>query len=491
MKAQKIVEKEFKFPFEFHKFQEKSVSDAVRKDCVLLRHSVGLGKSAIGLSVALWCSIEEDVEQIWIVAPPILADQWYEFVKEVQGIDSVVIYRGTPEERLAMPLNESVIIMSTNIFRGRNPKPRKKGEENKKVIKPDKDWPKLKKIGENLKLAIIFDELSLKSLSSRTYRKLKKFLYGKMRLNLNDPCRHKLIALNATPISDPSQSYNWSALMTPGVYGSKRLFDIVHVEKQDHWGHVEEWKNQDLMKENLDLFSVEAPKGVIDLPEIVYNVVPYQLSSKHGELYREVAKAQFDALPPDKIELAVNSMFSTLQRLILVPDEFGLKVRPPILDYIDGYLDQIGDEQVIIFTRHVLVSKMLHEYLNNKPDRLFGNKAVAIYGGVNKKTRDEAFRKLKSGEAKQLVANIDSVGHGLNLQFMYRILFAELPFRSDRFEQTVGRVHRQGQRKTCFVDIPVVKDSIQEHIYHKLLKNDEDMSMIFKDKKKLSEFLDL
>jgi len=39
--------------------------------------------------------------------------------------------------------------------------------------------------------------------------------------------------------------------------------------------------------------------------------------------------------------------------------------------------------------------------------------------------------------------------------------------------------------------VPVVKDSIQERIYWKLLKNDEDLSMIFKDKKKLSEFLDL
>jgi SNF2 family DNA or RNA helicase len=96
---------------------------------------------------------------------------------------------------------------------------------------------------------------------------------------------------------------------------------------------------------------------------------------------------------------------------------------------------------------------------------------------------------MKSGKAHVLVANMDSLGHGINLQYINRVLFAELPFRKDRFTQAVGRVHRQGQKSRCFVDVPLAKGTIQGSIYHRLIENSEDLKHIYHEKESLRRFL--
>jgi len=455
------LQKYFTFPFDPHDFQETALAEIMMRDCSLLKFKVGLGKSFCSILAALFYSFEEGIEQILILCPSILLDQWHEFLQTISGIPEVGLFRGTPGERLLMDLEESVVLVSYNIFRGK------------------KDHNRFVKMAQKRKLCIIADELSLKSLKSQTYRKIKQLLYRKLRITKADRPFHKLIALNATPISDLSQVYNWCSLFAPGLYGSKRLFEFAHVAKQDHWGNVTEWVNEDVMSRNMGLFSVDTDKE-IKLPPLVETVVPYELSKPHMKLYREVEEAELDNLPEEKIELALNSMFSTLQRLVLAPSEFGLDIVSPVMEFIDGYLDQLGDDGVLIYTRHVIVSKMLAGLV---PD------CAAIYGGVSKVVREKAFNDLKSGKVKRLVGNIDSIGVGLNLQMLNHVIFVELPFRDDKLTQSIGRLHRQGQQETCFALYPLAKDTLQHQIYYKLLKNQEDLNKVLKTKHAVKAFL--
>ena len=87
------------------------------------------------------------------------------------------------------------------------------------------------------------------------------------------------------------------------------------------------------------------------------------------------------------------------------------------------------------------------------------------------------------------MGNLQSLGHGLNLQMLNHIVYVELPFRSDLLTQSTGRVHRQGQTETCFANFPLAKGTIQHQIYHKLLKNKEDLSLVMKTKDSAREFL--
>jgi len=455
------LNKNFTFPFKPHEFQVEAKHVMEMRDCSLLKFKVGLGKTFASILAALQYSLDDGVEQILILCPPILIDQWYNFLMSIKGIPSVRVYRGTPAQRAAMEMDESIIIASYNIFRGK------------------KDHKRFVSLARQSTLCIIADELSLKSLKSQTYRRLKKILYRKMRVELGDKSFHKLIALNATPISDLGQVYNWCSLFTPGLYGSKRLFEAVHVDKQDHWGNVLSWKDEEALQENMERFSVDTDEDV-KLPDLLETEIPYDLSEHHFSLYKQIEKAQLDSLPEDKLELALNSMFSILQRAIITPEEFWIGMRSPVLDFIDSYLEQLGDEGVLIYTRHVSVSRMLANYI---PD------CVAIYGGVTKPAREQAFKDLQSGKVKRLVGNLDSLGVGLNLQMLNHIIYVELPFRSDKLTQSLGRAHRQGQTKTCFANYPLAKNTLQYQIYHKLLKNKDLIDSVMNSKEDVLRFL--
>lgn len=460
------ISEHFTFPFKLHDFQEEAVEAIIRRKCTLLKFPVGLGKTACATNAALRLSLDEGVEQILIICPPVLIDQWGEWLLSIGGIPDVLLYRGTPTERAAMSLDAAAIVVSYNIFRG-----------TKKLTV---DHQRFQKLAKTRKLCVIADELSLKALRSETYQKLRMLIYGKLRVYAQDISAHYLIALNATPLSSLDHVFNWLAMMSPGVYDSRREFDFTHVRTQDHWGTTIKWKNTDLLDKNFSIITVDTDKEV-KLPPIVKTVIPYTLTKKHLKLYEEVKEAELANLPKDKIELAINSMFSTLQRLVLIPEEFGLNIRSPVLDFIEGYLDQMQPEDgVLIYTRHKIVSKLLAEKV---PD------CVAVYGDVPGHERDRAFEQLKSGECKRLVGNLQSLGVGLNLQILNHVIYIELPFRDDQLIQTTGRVHRQGQESTCHINFPIAKNTIQYSIYHKLLKNKEDLSVIMKTKEKAREFL--
>ena len=236
------------------------------------------------------------------------------------------------------------------------------------------------------------------------------------------------------------------------------------------------------MDANFDSFSVLPKEVGYQLPESVFVKLPYTLEPAHKKLYGKVADGLLTDLPDDVSELAVDALFATLQRVVLCPSEFGLtSVKPPIFDILDQYLDQIDeDDKMIVYTRHVMVSKMLHEHYPQ---------SVAVFGGVTNTRKKENIRAFKTGNAELMIANLDSLSKGQNLQVANHTVFAELPFRSDVMTQACGRTARQGQLKTCFFYLPYAKGTIQEQIYKRLIANDMDLKNFNRNKKTLAEFL--
>lgn len=462
MSSPKIVEEHFVLPYKPHNYQYDTVTRASELQCVLLNDLVGYGKSIMSLILGLYHAIENGVEQIMILVPPALLDQTAELYRSVKGIDEILIYRGTPAQRKKLAIETApVFLMSYNIFRS--------------------DFNRIQRIGSKHKLFILADELSLKTMGT-TYKKLKTLLYRKLRLTSSDKPYHYLCGCNATPLSSREQIYNWCSIFQPSYYPSYRLFELAHIAKLDYWGKVEEWRDTELMDENFNSFCVESRNVQLELPESVFKEVPYTLDKRHAALYKDIAEAEFELLPEDLHETAAEAYFSTLQKVVLVPKEFGLDIRPPILDIIDTYLDQLDqDDSVILYTRHVIVSRMLSEY--------YGDRCVAYFGEVSKAKKAEGLIRFKQGEAQIMVANLDSLGKGQNLQSANHTIYVEFPFRSDTLTQANGRTARQGQKKTCYFHFPLAKGTIQEHIIRRLLDNDVDLLKFNRNKKSLREFL--
>ena len=458
-----IVEEHYKFPFKLHQYQLEAIAECINKGDTLNCASVGHGKSVMSIYLALYCSLRYDVEQILITMPPSLIDQWEDFLKEIKGLDDVLVYRGTPAERREMDLTKhAVVLVSDRIF-----------------LRDDRRFLEM---GKRHKLFIIGDELSLKS-SSVTFKCWKNLIYRRMRVaaGQHKPF-HRFCALNATPVSSRDQVYWWCSIFKPSAYPSQKIFKNLHVSKEDNWGVALEYMNLDLMDKNFDSMSVIPKNTGLELPEQVFTKVPYTLSKPHKQLYNNILNAEFEKLNIDMIG-AVDAMFSVLQRVVLVPSEFGISIQSPIIDIIDQQLDQMDDDdKVIIYTRHVVVSQMLIQH--------YKDRAVAVFGKVSKADKSANVRKFKAGEAEIMIANLESLSKGQNLQVANQTIFVELPFRSDVMTQACGRTARQGQKKpTCFFCLPVAKGTIQTQICTNLLANDMDIRRFNNNKKSLQEYI--
>jgi SNF2 family DNA or RNA helicase len=79
---------------------------------------------------------------------------------------------------------------------------------------------------------------------------------------------------------------------------------------------------------------------------------------------------------------------------------------------------------------------------------------------------DRAIERWNRGEVELLAVHPKSAGHGLNLQHGgCRIVFVSLPWSLELFEQTVGRLHRSGQRHDVWVYVLMTEKSVDEKIW--------------------------
>ena len=80
-----------------------------------------------------------------------------------------------------------------------------------------------------------------------------------------------------------------------------------------------------------------------------------------------------------------------------------------------------------------------------------------------------AIERWNAGSVPLLLIHPKSAGHGLNLQHGgCRMVFVSLPWSLELFEQTVGRLHRSGQRHAVWVYLLLTTGTIDERIWSAL-----------------------
>jgi SNF2-related domain/Helicase conserved C-terminal domain len=76
-----------------------------------------------------------------------------------------------------------------------------------------------------------------------------------------------------------------------------------------------------------------------------------------------------------------------------------------------------------------------------------------------------AIERWNAGEIELLLVHPKSAGHGLNLQAGgCRLVFFSLPWSLELYEQTIGRLHRSGQRHAVWVYVLVASGTIDDKI---------------------------
>ena len=78
----------------------------------------------------------------------------------------------------------------------------------------------------------------------------------------------------------------------------------------------------------------------------------------------------------------------------------------------------------------------------------------------------DAIARWNAGQVRILAVHPKSAGHGLNLQHGgQHMVFLSLPWSLELFEQTVGRLHRSGQRHDVWVYVLMTEKTVDEKIW--------------------------
>jgi DNA repair and recombination RAD54-like protein len=137
-------------------------------------------------------------------------------------------------------------------------------------------------------------------------------------------------------------------------------------------------------------------------------------------------------------------------------------------ELIDQVMEDMAGQKLIIFTNYRLTSAGVTKHLTK-----YG--AVAVYGAISAAAQQRNVDRFMNDPTCQvLVAQVQSAGYGLNLQDTCAdVMFMEAPLNPIHFEQAVGRVYRNGQKRKVRVRVAVADGTIQVRLHNMLLKNDE------------------
>ena len=135
----------------------------------------------------------------------------------------------------------------------------------------------------------------------------------------------------------------------------------------------------------------------------------------------------------------------------IIENETEIKVRE-LRNTLAKLNTDFSGEKVLIFTE----SRDTLSYLKNKMET-WGYTVTVIHGGMKLEERIEAEKEFKN--RTQILLATEAAGEGINLQFCHLMINYDLPWNPNRLEQRMGRIHRYGQTKECFVINLVAEDT--------------------------------
>lgn len=464
--AQKVVEA-YKFPFVLRKDQDDCInqlSSWSRGKCFM---DVGLGKTAVATAVAFYWGLIGEIDQVIVLMPPILIPQWEVWFRTFPV--SVTVYQGTPAQRKKLSLDSDVIISTLGLFKN--------------------DFKRFMIEFQHKKVVLIVDEAAaIRRVSTLNFKAVRDFTEARA---------EKLLLLTGTAINNPVHAYGYVKLVTPEVYRSYDQFCLLHVARVDIFKTAVEFKRLDLLSSNLMLQAVRVQaEDVLNLPEVTYSNIEYDLGPEQRQLYNKIVEELLVELDDGEVidALTPQKLYVQAQRILLRPVELGgKKIEPTALALIDNMLEESGmlsggADKLLIFCNYIDSNNVVIEYLTHRFPEMG---AVLAYGpnGAKKNAKNVASF-LNDDGVKVLVGNPLSIGVGLNLQSVCRlILFLELPTTSNTFTQALGRIKRSGQTKNCLVRMAIARGTIQTQIRRNIVKKEEAVQEVMPTKETLRRAL--
>jgi SNF2 family DNA or RNA helicase len=378
-------------------------------DRAMILAPVGAGKTAITLT-AMWEMLrDEHVKRFLVLAPKrVCTDVWPVEQPKWAPMASIAVAVGTPKERMtALRSNARIVVTNYDNIQ----------------------WLAEQKLNFD---AIVFDELTkLKNPSGTRFKALFK-------------------------VMDPI-TVRWGLTGSFTSNGLEDVFGQCKIVDQSLLGRAKgAFMQQYFVLINKDFGEWEPRKGSLELvmqriKPATFVLEPGEYKDKLPPLHTVEVACKMDMTGYNKMKkefvlddvVAVNAAVVTqkLQQMssgFLYSDNGPIWLSPHKFDRLEELLDENQHANTLLvyqYQEELAELKRRFKHLTTLDD-------------------DGAIERWNRGEVALLAVHPKSAGHGLNLQHGgHHIVFLSLPWSLELYEQTIGRLHRSGQRHDvwCYV----------------------------------------
>ena len=429
-------------PYDYQKYATNFIK--THKEAVLLL-DVGLGKTSCALTAIKDLLDSGEVKKVLVIAPLRVAKiTWSDEIQKWDHLSglrySVVV--GTEKQRLkALEKDADIYII------------------NRESV----EWlihKSFKKFNYDM---LVIDELS--SFKSYSAKRFKALMNMRHRLS-------RVVGLTATPSSNSLLDlFSEYKLIDGGV----RLGQYITHYREKYFDPDKRNANV-IFSYKLKPFAEEAIYSKIDditismkavdylkMPPILYNEIKVKLDQKERKIYEILKKDMIVALEDKEID-AMNAA-SLSNKLLQMANGSVYGEEKEVIHLHDKKLDALEEIVEAANGNSVLCAYWYKHDLERIKAR-FGDKCQEI-------NSEASIRKWNSGDIQIGLIHPMSAGHGLNLQSGGSILvWFGLTWSLELYQQTIGRLYRQGQTRSVIIHHIVSKDTIDERVML-ALKNKE------------------
>lgn len=450
---------------ELKKYQHQGIDFFYNTKNCILGFNPGLGKTLCAIN----CIKKINCKKVLIVCPSYLKYNWGDEIEKWSKLNYTVI-NGTPREREAgfndfIINNKTCLIINYEQIRFKITKDEMTGKHMKKETKIHDVI-----LNTNWDLLIMDEMHRVKGRNSQCSNGMLK-IKAKTKLGLTGTVISKC----------ESEIFMLLKILSPRRYTSYWTFVNYYFNVVDGFyaKEITGIKNKKEYNKLLNRYVLRKKKeDVIDLPEKIIKIIKIQLE---GMQLKDYNKAKKNFLKPDDdvIESEVER-FIRLNQIVQNPHILGGKNISCIFDACIELLNDIGDEKIIIGCTYIKMSKISYKTLCDK----FKDRDIfLINGSVNINKRQNIINKFKKSKNGIIITTIRAMAEGHNIDECDYMIYMDYDWNSATNFQFSERIHRMTTKRSKFYYHLVVKNTVHEYKYKKLIDEEQRMSEALSDTK--------
>ena len=408
---------------------------------------MGLGKSVITLTAIFnLCYDSFEVSKVLVIAPLRVArDTWRAEIEKwehLKGLTYSIAVGSEAERRAAFEKNVSVYIIN----------------------RENVQWLVESGIPFDFDMIVIDELSSFKSHQSKRFKKLLK-----MRPNVK-----RIVGLTGTPSTNGLMDL-WAEFRLLDM--GKRLGRFITHYRDEFFvpdkrnGQVvfsykpKEGAEAEIYRRISDITISMKSTDYLKMPECVINEVKVRLSEKEREIYNTLKKDLVVSLNGEDVSAGnVATLSGKLSQMangaVYGEDKSVLEIHDRKLDALEDLIEQANGKPVLVayWFKHDL--QRIKKRFNVR--ELIGSKDIADWN---------------DGKIPIAVIHPAAAGHGLNLQSGgSTLVWFGITWSLELYQQTNGRLYRQGQNETVVIHHIIAKGTIDERIMRALNAKEQSQS---------------